>query len=146
MRFIRSHRIRPWFLYTPPVVACNGLGVERFGGGGFGQLLSLLPAKFSQYSQLRRGKSRNKVAVGEPAAGSFSIQNLKTARGLIRRQTNQRRASPHRKKIKRGFFWPVAFLFFSPFGQHSAMDNWVRCSMKDAAKCVNCHDLQIPES
>lgn len=28
--------------------------------------------KIGQYSQSRRGKSRNKVAVGEPAAGSFS--------------------------------------------------------------------------
>lgn len=30
-----------------------------------------LRIEFGQYLQSRRGKSRNKVAVGEPAAGSF---------------------------------------------------------------------------
>lgn len=30
--------------------------------------------------------------------------------------------------------------------QRSAMDVLARCSIKDAAKCVKCHDLQIPAS
>lgn len=34
-------------------------------------------AKIGRYSQPRRGKSRNKVAVGEPAAGSF-LESSKT--------------------------------------------------------------------
>ncbi len=109
-----------------------------------GRFLSLLPAKFPQYSQPRRGKSRNKVAVGEPAAGSFSIQILPQARGLLEDRPINKKPLPIEKKSKEAFSGLSPSFFFP--GQRSAMDNWVRCSMKDAAKCVNCHDLQIPES
>lgn len=70
-RLIRTQRIRPWFLYTPPVAICDGFHVELSGGEYFGQLRFF--AKIEQYLESRRDRSRNKVAVGEPAAGSFMM-------------------------------------------------------------------------
>lgn len=40
MHLIRMLRIRPWFLYTPPVAICDGFHVEHFGGSSSGQPLS----------------------------------------------------------------------------------------------------------
>ena len=70
-RLIRTQRIRPWFLYTPPVAICDGFHVELSGDEYFGQLRLLV--KIEQYLESRRDRSRNKVAVGEPAAGSFMM-------------------------------------------------------------------------
>lgn len=70
-RLIRTQRIRPWFLYTPPVAICDGFHVELSGDEPFGQLKWLV--KIEQYLESRRDRSRNKVAVGEPAAGSFMM-------------------------------------------------------------------------
>lgn len=73
-RLIRTQRIRPWFLYTPPVAICDGFHVELSGDENFGQLRYLV--KIKQYLESRRDRSRNKVAVGEPAAGSFMMLSI----------------------------------------------------------------------
>ena len=82
-RLIRTQRIRPWFLYTPPVAICDGFHVELSGDEYFGQLRLLV--KIEQYLESRRDRSRNKVAVGEPAAGSFMmlITNLPVVNTLM---------------------------------------------------------------
>lgn len=110
--------------------------------------------KIERYSQSRRGKSRNKVAVGEPAAGSFLELSLE---------------SYHKKDVENIYILFIMWVLKeyhevscealshknknqssvsgSPLcRQRSAMDILARCSMKDAAKCVKCHDLQIPAS
>ena len=67
MQVISLHRLRPCHLYTPPVVATDGVATE--GRGEPLDLKDLL--KSVQCCVTRRSKSRNKVAVGEPAAGSL---------------------------------------------------------------------------
>lgn len=66
----------PWFLYTPPVAICDGFYVELSGGEDWG---NPFPAEIEQYLESRRDRSRNKVAVDESAAGSFTILGGLTA-------------------------------------------------------------------
>lgn len=78
------YRLRPCYLYTPPVVATDGQRIENRRGSDpfFLPLFSsehwekdlefFCEAKTIQCSSTRGSKSRNKVSVGEPAEGSLS--------------------------------------------------------------------------
>jgi hypothetical protein len=57
-------------LYTPPVVVSDDGAIQMIG------LLAARPGEVHRYFFSRGSKSRNKVAVGEPAAGSFFRNDL----------------------------------------------------------------------
>jgi hypothetical protein len=76
-------------LYTPPVVVSDDGVIQVIGQ------TSLACPKVHRYFSNRGSKSRNKVAVGEPAAGSFY------------RKTTTKQNKPNPNKYKNNTYLPL---------------------------------------
>lgn len=102
------------------------------------QVVGLAPCREdNRYLIIRGSKSRNKVAVGEPAAGSF----FRCLQKYLKNKKPEGASAPFSHHIQKNIF---AARLFVEHGSHnvSRWMTWLSISLKNAAACDKWYQLQ----